>query len=80
MVLPSLSLFLFLAAAPRLCFYARLSLIAASAGHSLVVVHGLLSVVASLVEHGLSGAWAPVIAVRGLNSCDMQAFSARGLQ
>ena len=56
-------------------------------GHSLAVVHGLLTVVASLVaEHGLWGAWASVSFGTGalssfgsqalehrLNSCGAQA-------
>ena len=41
-----------------------------SGGHSLVVVHGLIIVVASLVaEQRLSSMWASVVAVRGLSSC-----------
>ena len=36
-------------------------------GCSLVVVHGLLIGVASLVEHGLWGAWASVIVAHGLS-------------
>ena len=44
----------------------RLSLIAASGGHSLVVVCGLLTVVASLVpERGLQGMWASIVVAHG---------------
>ena len=65
----------------------RLSLVSGIGGHSLAVVHGLLTVVASLVaEHGLWGAWASVSFGTGalssfgsqalehrLNSCGAQA-------
>ena len=45
------------------------SLVVVSGGYSLVVVHGLLIVVASLVAgHGLK-LWASVVAVHGLNNC-----------
>ena len=48
----------------------RLSVVAASRGHSLVVVHRLPIAVASLVvEHGLQSAWASVISVLRLSSC-----------
>ena len=44
-----------------------LSLAVASGGYSLVAVHGILIVVASLVvEHGLQGTWTSVVA-RGLS-------------
>lgn len=49
-----------------------------SGGHSLVVVRGLLSAAASLHRHGLSSAWASVIAARGPDSCHTQGFSAYG--
>ena len=39
-----------------------------SGGSSLVVVHGLLIVVASLVDYWC-GAWALVVVARGLRSC-----------
>ena len=45
----------------------RLSLVAARGGHTLIAVHGLPMVVASLVaEHGLT--WASSVVVCGLNS------------
>ena len=51
------------------------SLVAASGGYSLVVVHGLLIVVASFVmEHGLQGMQASVVEVPGLHSCSSQAL------
>jgi len=51
------------------------SLVAASGGYSLVVVHGLLIVVASFVmEHGLQGTQASVVEVPGLHSCSSQAL------
>ena len=46
-----------------------LSLVAATGGYSLGVVHGLLIAMASLVaEHGLQGMRASVIVARGLSS------------
>ena len=42
------------------------SLAALNEGYSLIVVLGLLIVVASLVEQGLSGVWTSVVAARGL--------------
>ena len=48
----------------------RHSLVAAGRGYSLVAMHGLLIVVASLVEHRLWGAWTPIVTVHGL-SCSM---------
>ena len=45
--------YLFLVALGLLLTVCRLSLVAESGGHSLVAVHGLLTAVASLVEHGL---------------------------
>ena len=54
-----------------------LSLVVVSGGYSLVVLHGLLIAVASLVaEHRLQGAWASVV-VRGLSSCGSQALEHR---
>ena len=48
----------------------RLSLVVVSKGYSLVVVHGLLSAVASLVaEHGLEGTQTSVVAVCVLSNC-----------
>ena len=45
----------------------RLSLVAASRGHSLVTVHRLLIAVASIVaEHGLWGTWVSATVVPGL--------------
>ena len=50
---------------------AGVSLVGASRGYSLVVVPGLLTVVASLVErHSLYIAWASVVGVPGLQSTD----------
>ena len=44
-------------------------------GYSLVVVHKLLIVVASLVtEHRLWGTWASAVAARGPSSCGSQAL------
>ena len=52
----------------------RLSLVAVRRGHSLVVVHGLLIVVAPCVaEHGLQGLGASGVAACGLSSCGSQA-------
>ena len=39
------------------------SLVVESRGYSVVVVHGLLIVVTSLVEHMLYGVWASVVLV-----------------
>ena len=48
------------------------------AGATLVVVHGLLIAVASLVEeHRLSGVRALVAVARGLRSCGSQALEHR---
>ena len=53
-------------------------LVAASGGHSLAAVHGLLIVVASLVmERGLQDTQAYVVAARGLRSCGSQALEHR---
>ena len=53
----------------------RLSLVAASGGYSLVVVHGLLIALASLVaEHGLWGTWASVAVSYRLSSCGSQSL------
>ena len=41
-------------------------LVAASEDYSLVAVHGLLIAVASLVEHGLLGAWTSVVVAHRL--------------
>ena len=43
----------------------RLSLVVKSGSYSLVVVHGLLIVVASVTEHGLSGLWSLAVGARG---------------
>ena len=49
----------------------RLSPVVVSSGYSLVGVSGLLVAVASLVvEHGLGGIQASVVAAHGLSSCD----------
>ena len=57
-------------------FVVGFSLVAVSRGYSLVGVHGLLIVVASLVvEHRLQGTRASVVAARGLSSCGSQALS-----
>ena len=42
------------------------SLVSESRGYSLVVVRGLLTVVASLVEHRLYGAWPSAVVDPGL--------------
>ena len=47
---------------------AGFSLVSASRGCSPVGVLGLRPVMTSLVEHGLYGTWASVVAVRGLSS------------
>ena len=52
-------------------------LVAERGGYSLVAVHGLPTVVAALVEHGLSGGQASVAAVSGLSSCSSQALEHR---
>ena len=53
-----------------LCCCVGFSLVLASGGFSLVVVHGVLVVHGgSLVaEHGLYGAWASVVVICGLSS------------
>ena len=61
-----------------LCWCARLSLAAAGRGCSLVVVHGLLIVVTSLVaECGLWGLQASVAAARMLSTCHSWALEHR---
>ena len=57
-----------------LCCCEGFSLVAASGGHSPVARCRLLSSVASLAEHRLSGARAPVVAACGLRSCSSQAL------
>ena len=44
------------------------SVVVVSGGYSHFVMHGLLIARASLVEHGLQGAWASEVAARGLSS------------
>ena len=69
-------IYLFLAVL-GLCALRRLSLVA-SVGYSLDVVCRLLVTVASLgVEHRLWGAWASVVAARGLSSCSSQVVGHR---
>ena len=46
----------------------RLSLIVEGGGYSLDTMRRLLTEVSSLVEHGLSGAWASVVAAYGLST------------
>ena len=53
------------------------SLVAESRGYSLVVVHRLLTVMALLVEPGLSSAQAAGVAAHGLGSCGSQALEHR---
>ena len=53
------------------------SLVAAGRGSSLGAVCGLLVAVASLVEHGLQGLWAPVLVAQGLCSCGSGALEHR---
>ena len=48
------------------------------AGTTLVVVHGLLTEVASLVEHRLQGVKASATAVCGLSSCSSHALQSTG--
>ena len=56
----------------------RLSLVAASRGYTLVVVHKLLAVVASLVaEHGFQGMQASVAAASEQGSCGSHALECR---
>ena len=50
-------IYLFILAVPGLCCCAGFSLVAEGGGYSLVVVHGLLVAVVSLVEHGLCACW-----------------------
>ena len=45
------------------------SLVSASRSFSLVEVCGLLIAVASVVQHGLQGAWTSVVGAHGLGSC-----------
>ena len=53
-------------------------LVAASGGYSLVAVHGLLIVMASLVvQHGLWGTQASVVVACGLMSCSSRALEHR---
>jgi len=62
-----------------LCGCTSLSLVAASRGYSLVGVLGLLSAVASLVvEHGLEGSQASVVAMREPNSWHLLGSRAQG--
>ena len=49
------------------------SLIAEGGGYSLAVAHELLTVVASLVEHELEGAWASIVEASELSSCGSRA-------
>ena len=49
-----------------------------SGASSLVVVHGLLIVVASLVDHW-HGAWASVVVARGLSSCVSRLWNTRSI-
>ena len=54
----------------RLCCFEGFSLVAMSRGYPQAAVRWLLIVVASLVvEPGLSGTCASVVAARGLSSC-----------
>ena len=54
------------------------SLVVANGGYSLIVVHGLLITVASLVaEHRLKGSQASIAAACGLSSCDSQVLEHR---
>ena len=58
--------------------YAGFSLVALSRGYSVVEIHRLLIVVASLVtEHGLQGTWVLVVAVYRLSSCSTWALEHR---
>lgn len=47
---------------------------------AFVVVHGLLIVVVSLVEHRLLGPWASVVAALGLLSCGSRAQEHAGFR
>ena len=49
-----------------------------SGASSLVVVHGLLIGVASLVDHW-HGAWASVVVARGLSSCVSRLWNTRSI-
>ena len=52
-----------------------ISLVTVTGGYSLVVVHGLLIALASLVaEHGLWGTWASVAVSYRLSSCGSQSL------
>ena len=58
-----------------LCCCSGSSLVVASGGYSLAMVHRLLSAVASLVaEHRLWGTQTSGLAAHGLNSCGFQAL------
>ena len=61
-----------------LCCCSGSSLVVASGGYSLAMVHRLLSAVASLVaEHRLWGTQTSGLAAHGLNSCGFQALEHR---
>ena len=46
-------------------------------GFSLVAVHGLLTAMASVAEHGLQGVWSSAVVARGFRSCRSQALGHR---
>ena len=63
-----------------LCCCSGFSLVAESRDYSPVVLNGLLTVVASLVlDYGLCGAWASIVAACGLSSCSSQALEEEGI-
>ena len=57
-----------------LCCCSGFSLVVTSRDSFLVAMGGLLILVASLVAHGLWGAWASVVLACGLSTCGAQAW------
>ena len=53
------------------------SLVAASGGYPVVVMHGLIAVASLVAEHRLQGMWASVAVAGGLSSCSSQALEHR---
>ena len=53
------------------------SLVAASGGYPVVVMHGLTAVASLVAEHRLQGMWASGAVAGGLRSCSSQAFEHR---
>ena len=66
-------IYVFILAVLGLCGCAGFSLVAEGGGYSLVVVHGLLVAVVSLVERGLYACWLQWALEHGLRSCGTHA-------